>query len=419
MSPVYQAKDSLEAFIERQAYGTNKEYKASLPILVNEMRAAATTLNSLETPDTAAASLYAFLAEKFSLFQEKSLKEETKFNTFVSSEILTFLKSIDLLGEFSQDYCPKLDTSVNGSLTLTFVSLYQQKYAEDKNLFSVTLGGSLVLGDDSTSRFSALYGNNPSSLLSGVSSIFGSDHISVVSLVNPLVHPSSVISAAEGVLNPIKGSTDYVKSILKAGSIEGVALTGVHMMDYGIDGYSYTTNSLGDIQYASDYGIGSIAKMTVGNQVIAMISYNWTSHDDSASDITTYKSTLSNDITQAKKDAAIVIVYINWTGQKSAANSHNGYYTSNLSVFQTNVSRAAMDAGATLVVGATPHGYQTIEYYGNRYTAFSLGDLSYSATQEASSAQYGFLLNIRFAVDATGKVSIDSFTLFPYHNKQI
>ncbi len=418
LQPVYTAKTSLESFIERQAYGTDKEYKKSLPQLIQELNQAATALNSLDTPDTGAASLYAFLSQKFTDFLDHSLAEETKYNTYVSTEILQLLKSIDTLGDFAQDYCPKLDTSVNGALTLTFISLYQQKYVEDKNLISVSLGGSLVLGDDASNTFTNLYGANQSSLLAGVTSVFGSDHASFVSLVNPLIHPSASLTPATGVTSPIKGSTDYVKNILNAASIESVALTGEHIMDYGQDGLAYTTGALGNIQYASDNGVGTVAKIKVGDEYVSLISYNWIEHSDSTTDLATYKSILSEAITDAKKDSSIVIVYINWTGQKSVADSQDGRYTANLSPFQTNVARAAVDAGATLVVGATPHTYQTIESYNNGYTAFSLGDLSYSATQSGNPSHYGFIFNVRFAVGSTGRVSIDSFTMFPYENSQ-
>jgi poly-gamma-glutamate synthesis protein (capsule biosynthesis protein) len=78
---------------------------------------------------------------------------------------------------------------------------------------------------------------------------------------------------------------------------------------------------------------------------------------------------LAADVQAAKQQADVVIVMLHsgteWRPEPTA--------------FQRQFARAAIDAGATAVIGAHPHIMQGMEYYGDGLIAYSLGNFVFEA----------------------------------------
>lgn len=76
---------------------------------------------------------------------------------------------------------------------------------------------------------------------------------------------------------------------------------------------------------------------------------------------------LTNAVTQAKQNAAVVIVLL-----------HSGWeFVHTPSDLQMRASRAAIDAGAAAVIGSHPHVLQGVEQYNGGLIAYSLGNFAF------------------------------------------
>jgi poly-gamma-glutamate synthesis protein (capsule biosynthesis protein) len=76
------------------------------------------------------------------------------------------------------------------------------------------------------------------------------------------------------------------------------------------------------------------------------------------------KERMRMEVSELKKEADIVVVSM-----------HAGTeYAIAASAAQTSFARAAVDAGAALVIGHHPHSVQTAEKYGDGYIIYSLGN---------------------------------------------
>jgi poly-gamma-glutamate synthesis protein (capsule biosynthesis protein) len=94
---------------------------------------------------------------------------------------------------------------------------------------------------------------------------------------------------------------------------------------------------------------------------------NWKAQEDK-SGIAWIKKTdfdkIAIDISKAKEEADVVIVSM-----------HSGVeYVQELTSFQKELSRIAIDAGADLVIGHHPHVVQKYELYKGKYIFYSLGN---------------------------------------------
>ena len=91
---------------------------------------------------------------------------------------------------------------------------------------------------------------------------------------------------------------------------------------------------------------------------------------------------LTRTVAQVRRAADVVVVLPHWGAQ----------YTHQPHPAQRTVARAALDAGADLVVGGHPHWVQDIDAIGNKLVAHSLGNLVFDMdfsvqTQEAFPAR--------------------------------
>ncbi len=170
-------------------------------------------------------------------------------------------------------------------------------------------------------------------------------------------------------------------------SIEGLRFAGFnvislannHAFDYGREALEDTLKRLNEagINYIGagineKEAFSPIIKETNGTK-IAFLAYTnlgspyWRATETSSGIAWVdwnYIEKIKNDIQEAKSQADILIVSL-----------HSGEeYTSKPSQFQIEFSKAAIDAGADLVIGHHPHVIQLNERYQNGYIFYSLGN---------------------------------------------
>jgi poly-gamma-glutamate capsule biosynthesis protein CapA/YwtB (metallophosphatase superfamily) len=90
--------------------------------------------------------------------------------------------------------------------------------------------------------------------------------------------------------------------------------------------------------------------------------YNATESAPGTAPLTT--ATLVEDVRRARQQADVVVVLPHWGVE----------YTVEPTQRQRDLARAAIDAGATLVVGNHPHSVQAVDDLGKAYVAYSLGN---------------------------------------------
>lgn len=93
---------------------------------------------------------------------------------------------------------------------------------------------------------------------------------------------------------------------------------------------------------------------------------------------------MKRDIEEAKKRADIVVVSFHWGDEYET--KHNR--------MQERIAHAAIDVGATLIIGHHPHVVQEVEEYGGGYIAYSLGNFIFDQNFSPDTSK-GLLLEVK------------------------
>ena len=228
---------------------------------------------------------------------------------------------------------------------------------------TVTFAGDCTLGTDINyenersfnSRWQAEEGD-ATYFLRNVADLFGSDDLTVVNMEGALTKGGERADKKFA----FRGKPEYAK-ILSSASVEAATLANNHSQDYGQTGYDDTIAAL-DAEGVQSFGYDRIAYMDVKGVKVALIGSYFP--EDSAENT----KEMTDNIAAARAEGAqLVIVYVHW-GQEHEYDITEG---------QQTAGRAAIDAGADLVVGSHPHVVQGWEVYQGRYIVYSLGNFCF------------------------------------------
>lgn len=228
---------------------------------------------------------------------------------------------------------------------------------------TVTFAGDCTLGTDINyenersfnSRWQAEEGD-ATYFLRNVADLFGSDDLTVVNMEGALTEGGERADKKFA----FRGKPEYAK-ILSSASVEAATLANNHSQDYGQTGYDDTIAAL-DAEGVQSFGYDRIAYLDVKGVKVALIGSYFP--EDSAENT----KEMTDNIAAARAEGAqLVIVYVHW-GQEHEYDITEG---------QQTAGRAAIDAGADLVVGSHPHVVQGWEVYQDRYIVHSLGNFCF------------------------------------------
>ena len=228
---------------------------------------------------------------------------------------------------------------------------------------TVTFAGDCTLGTDINyenersfnSRWQAEEGD-ATYFLRNVADLFGSDDLTVVNMEGALTEGGERADKKFA----FRGKPEYAK-ILSSASVEAATLANNHSQDYGQTGYDDTIAAL-DAEGVQSFGYDRIAYLDVKGVKVALIGSYFP--EDSAENT----KEMTDNIAAARAEGAqLVIVYVHW-GQEHEYDITEG---------QQTAGRAAIDAGADLVVGSHPHVVQGWEVYQGRYIVYSLGNFCF------------------------------------------
>ncbi len=183
-----------------------------------------------------------------------------------------------------------------------------------------------------------------------VLSVLSKDDLTIANLEGPLSHAKPAV-AHTFVFN---GKPEYA-GVLSKGSVELVNLANNHAGDFGPDGMKQTIDAVEKAGVGS-FGNGRVDRRVVKGIEVVNIGYLGGGKGT--------KERMVKDVTKLKKPDNLVIVTFHWGVE--------GYNAPNDD--QIRLGRAAIDAGAGLVLGHHPHVLQGIETYKGRHIVYSLGN---------------------------------------------
>jgi poly-gamma-glutamate synthesis protein (capsule biosynthesis protein) len=203
--------------------------------------------------------------------------------------------------------------------------------------------------------------------------------------------------------HPIWGQT------LAEGGIDLVSVANNHALDYGPQGLDETLATLDALGIAS-VGAGTSRQeahrpvlLDVHGLRVAVLGYaaaRWNgSVDVPATNRVAWAEPVAvrADVRAARDEADFVVVVL-----------HAGTeYAARPSTDQVTVARAAIEAGADLVVGHHPHVTQTVERYGGGLIVYSLGDAVFDIPRPA--AMQGDLLRIHIGTEGLVRAELWPF----------
>ena len=224
--------------------------------------------------------------------------------------------------------------------------------------FTITLGGDTTLGstddlrkrDDCFENVAAEKGYGW--FFSGLLPLFESDDMTLVNFEGTLTEETK---KKDKKFN-FKGPAEYT-DILTLGSVEAVTVANNHTLDYGETGREDTIKNLENAGITVS-GNGILGVFERRGVKVGMTGYCFPYKDG--------KKDITKDV-KALRDMGcqIVIASFHWGSE----------YREDFTGEQRTIGRAAIKAGADIVVGHHPHIVQGIEAYNDSYILYSVGNL--------------------------------------------
>ena len=224
--------------------------------------------------------------------------------------------------------------------------------------FTITLGGDTTLGstddlrkrDDCFENVAAEKGYDW--FFSGLLPLFESDDMTLVNFEGTLTEETK---KKDKKFN-FKGPAEYT-DILTLGSVEAVTVANNHTLDYGETGREDTIKNLENAGITVS-GNGILGVFERRGVKVGMTGYCFPYKDG--------KKDISKDVKALREmGCQIVIASFHWGSE----------YREDFTGEQRTIGRAAIKAGADIVVGHHPHIVQGIESYEDTYILYSLGNL--------------------------------------------
>ncbi len=215
--------------------------------------------------------------------------------------------------------------------------------------------------------------------------------ISIANLEMPLINTSKVANGSRSYI--FRGKTTYAQA-LKAGGVDAVDLDNNHIMDYGSSGYNSTRSAVSG-QGIGSFGRGKVCYITQNGVKVGFAGFR----PESIS-----LSKMKSSVKALKQRCDVAVISFHWGTE----------YRYKATASQVAYGRAAVQAGADLVLGHGPHVVGGIELYRNKHIVYSLGTIISTVTLPDDTDC--FIYRHTFAVTDTSKgvaVSNAGFDIVP------
>jgi poly-gamma-glutamate capsule biosynthesis protein CapA/YwtB (metallophosphatase superfamily) len=223
---------------------------------------------------------------------------------------------------------------------------------------------------------------------SGVIAVLGRDDLTIANLETTLTNATTPGRQAGHLF---RGKPEYAE-ILKEGSVEVVNVANNHSGDFGPVGYRDTVLAVRAAR------VGVAGNAFVDRRIIKgieVINLGFTGGDPAV------LPKVVQEITKVKADRRVVIVSFHWGHE----------YLHAINDTQKQLGRAAINAGADLVLGTHPHVIQGIETYRGRHIVYSLGNFVFGGNSNPPDKD-AIIFQQRF-VDRGGRVVPAGYRVIP------
>ena len=237
-----------------------------------------------------------------------------------------------------------------------------------------------------------------------VKQIFESDDLTIANFEGVLADTYSIPSKKRGNDFLFLGDPSYAKA-LSGNGVEAVTMENNHINDFGDDGIAATVAAMEaeGIVWSNSSHMGVFETQGVR---IGMLAYQIVpplrSSELSATEL---QKVVAEDIAKAKETCDLVTVSFHWGKELDYSPRDEKPYC------QVTLGRAAIDAGADLVLGHHSHRINPIEQYNGKYIVYSLANCSFAGNNKPSD-MFTFIFQTRFRYRGEALVE-NTFRIIP------
>ena len=416
----------VESFIVRLAYENDKSYESEAQYIITNANSISEWMSEKD-PDGAA--YYKLISDTFDTLL-KNTRTDAEFSAFAGETLRKIDAAYSGLDNKAKLF-PELDTTVGGSMTLALLSVNDavyEKSLDPSKTFTVTVGGSVLLGDEigtpDASSFRKAYESSKYSFpFYKLSPFFANDDATFITLTAPLTESTE---ANANQLAPVKGLPDYASSLF---GINAVSLSPASVLDYNEQGYKDTVDALKKNGISSSQHEGAEFIDTEFGKVV-YITYDLTGTEVSDSQKSKNVDIISRAVQNERENGAnLIIVQLHWNTRERVSSTSSDYvgektkeynvsvYEPHFDAYNKDIARAAIKAGADLVVGTGTHVAQGVELYEGKYIVYSQGDLVYTGKLDSDVANTAFTFLFRQTFEKTSNgVKVLSTRIVPVVN---
>lgn len=241
--------------------------------------------------------------------------------------------------------------------------------AAEATTITLSFAGDCTLGTDESfdrsTSFNAKYDavDDPSYFFANVADIFANDDATIVNMEGTLTDSTTRADKTFA----FKAAPEYAQ-ILVEGNVEAASLANNHSHDYGEKSYTDTIEAVEAVGIPT-FGYDRIAYLDVKGVKVALIGTYELAEGAGIKD-----EMLSNINAAKEAGAQVIVVYFHWGTERETVPDS----------VQMELGHAAIDAGATLVVGSHPHVIQGIEEYNGHQIVYSLGNFCFGGNKNPS-----------------------------------
>ena len=245
---------------------------------------------------------------------------------------------------------------------------------------------------------------DPNFIFRNVKQIFAEDDLTIANFEGVLADTYSIPSSKKNNDFLFLASPEYA-NVLRDNSVEVVTMENNHINDFGEDGINSTIAAM---ENAGVVWVNKshMAKVDIQGVRIGMLAYQIVPplrSDEMQADA--LQAQVASDIARAKQSCKIVVVSFHWGKELDYSPRNESPYR------QVTLGRAAIDAGADLVLGHHSHRINPIEKYNGRYIVYSLANCSFAGNNKPSD-MCTFIFQCKFRI-RDGEIVDNPFRIIP------
>lgn len=249
-----------------------------------------------------------------------------------------------------------------------------EEEASGPAVFTFAAAGDTMMGSDLRRGASGLAPGSGEGLFADVAPLFGAADVAFLNLEGPLADglPSRKCGPQSTSCYAFRTPTRYTAALVEAG-IDVASLANNHAMDLGAPGQESTMAALDRAGIAHAGRYGDVALLERDGRKIAVLA----AHSGSCCLNVNRPDEIAAAVRKADEEADLIVLSFHGGAEGSRARHVPGKVEIAWGEKRGDVqamARAAIDAGADLVVGHGPHVLRGMERYRGRLIVYSLGN---------------------------------------------